>query len=174
MIPIADYSDKECIKQIQNTLISYLPKDNEIHKQLSNSSAKIGFVINERFTNLPPKISLPSYQQLMNDLKSAKTDETNKLNLEFDSYLMVCKILKTKATNSKKPIESQLIYVNAEEEIFDELSDHNFEYSVAKQCDSDVYDWKDDSSLLEPFRKMLLLTKDKWNKAIIKLNEEFK
>ena len=174
VIPLIEYPQKECIKEIKSTLLSYLPKDNEIRNKLEDSSIKIGLVVNERFTNLPPKISLPSYQQLMNDLKSAKSDKQNKLNLEFEWFLMVCKILKIKENKSKKPNELQLIYVNAEEEFFDELSDHSFEYSVAKQCDSDVFDWKDDNNLMEPFRKVLLLKSENWNNSIIKLNEEFK
>lgn len=116
---------------------------------------------------------MPSYQQLLNDLKKTK-DNKNKLNLEFDWFLMVCKLLKTKPTNSVKTDNSEVIYVNAEEEIFDELADHSYEYSVANQCDSDVFDWKDDEKLFEPYRKVLIVKKDNWLKAIDKLKEEFK
>lgn len=85
---------------------------------------------------------------------------------------MICKLLKSKAT--KKSSDAEVVYVNAEEELFDELSDHSHEYSVANQCDSDVYDWKDKERLMEPIRKVLLLSKNNWNKAITKLINEFK
>jgi len=138
----------------------------------------MGLIVNERFANLPPKISLPSYQQLINDLKSAKdepkSDNKTKLTLNFDWFIMISKLLKTKPTNSKKADGSEVIYVNAEDEIFDELADGSFEYSVANQCDSDVFDWKDDEKLLEPYRKILLLTNTNWHKAIDKLKDEFK
>jgi protein BCP1 len=152
-------------------LISYIPKDNQINQLLSNSSEKIGLIVNERFANLPPNISLPSYQQLLNDLKTAK--DNKKLTLDLDLYLMVCKLLKTKPTNSKKTNNCETIYVNAEDEIFDELADHSFEYSVANQCDSDVFDWKDDDNLLEPFRKVFIIKNQNFRKAIDKLNDEF-
>lgn len=159
---------------MKNTLLSHIPEENEINKILSNSCEKIGFVVNERFANLPPKISLPSFESLIDDLKSAKSDERNKLNVDFNWFLMVLKILKTKQSNNKKPKQLELIYVNAEEELFDDFCDHQFEYSVANQCDSDVFDWKDDNNLLEPFRKVLLMTNENWNKAIDKLKQEFK
>ena len=85
---------------------------------------------------------------------------------------MVCKLLKTRTT--KKSSDAEVIYVNAEEELFDELSDSRYDYSVADQCDSDVYDWKDKERLMEPFRRVLLLSKQNWNKAINKLIDEFK
>ncbi len=171
VIPFAEYSQKDCIKQIIKTLTTYIPKENQINQLLSNSSEKIGLIVSERFANLPPKISLPSYQQLFNDLKTAK--DNKKLALDFDWFLMVCKLLKTKPTNSKKANHCETIYVNAEDEIIDELADHSFEYSVANQCDSDVFDWKDDEKLLEPFRKVLVIKNDNLRKAIDKLNDEF-
>jgi len=183
VIPLTSYADNECIKQIRNILTTYTPKTNEIHKLLSTESSKIGLIVNERFSNLPPKISLPSYQQLFSDLKAAKRDKHVKLDLDLDWYLMVCKVLKPKANDKSKTssesdksatTDPSVTYVNAEEEIFDEESDERFEYSVAKQCDADVYDWKNEDNLLEPFRKLLLLSTQSWSKAIERLAEEFK
>ncbi|CAG2108686.1 unnamed protein product, partial [Medioppia subpectinata] len=156
----------------------YTPKERQIHKLLTTSSAKIGLIVNERFANLPPKISQPSYHNLIRDLKEAKSGAQLKhLNLDFDWYLMVCKVLIPKNSGgggnaSKSSSDPSVTYVNAEEELFDECADDRFEYSVAKQCDSDVYDWKDDDNLLEPFRRLLLLSSDNWNKAIDRLNDE--
>ncbi|XP_054156963.1 BRCA2 and CDKN1A-interacting protein-like [Oppia nitens] len=177
LIPLTSSTDKECIKQIRNTLLSHSPKDNEIHKLLANESSKVGLIVSERFTNLPPKISLPTFESLMNDLKTT-TDNQTKDKLDIDWYLMVCKVLKLKSKSKNKTSDSSasgdVIYMNAEEELFDEISDHSLEYSVANQCDSDVFDWKDEDNLYEPFRKVLLLSADNWINAINRLKEEFK
>ncbi|CAG2122849.1 unnamed protein product, partial [Medioppia subpectinata] len=61
VIPLVSYEDKDCVKQIKDILTGYTPKERQIHKLLTTSSAKIGLIVNERFANLPPKISQPSY-----------------------------------------------------------------------------------------------------------------
>lgn len=177
LISLSDKVNEECIKQIKNILLSRIPKDNNISVVLKNTSVNVGLVVNERFVNLPPKISLPSYQQLLNDLKTAKEIKNNP-DFKLSWFLIVCKIKKMRESKQKKVATSgeTIIYINAEDEIFDEFAEHKYEYSVADQCDDSALggDWEDDQHLFEPFRKILLLSTDNYYKAIDRLENEFK
>ncbi|OTF75263.1 BCCIP-like protein [Euroglyphus maynei] len=146
------FNDRNCVQQIKQILSSYLPKDNDIFNKLNH--AKCALIINERFVNLPPKISVPCYQQLLAELTS-KSSSNEKF--EFDHIIMISKVSKNR---------NNIIYTNAEDEIFSERAEMEFEYSVAKQSDTHSIDWNDDEKTFEPFRKLLLLTKERWIETI--------
>ncbi|KAH7636983.1 protein BCCIP homolog [Dermatophagoides farinae] len=147
------FNDRNCVQQLKQVLLSYLPKDNDILRKLSHSNTKCALIIHERFVNLPPKISVPCYQQLLSELKQSST--SNKF--EFDHIIMISKLSKYR---------NDIIYTNAEDEIFSERADAQFEYSVAKQSDTHSIDWNDDDKTFEPFRKLHLLTKQRWIETI--------
>lgn len=158
------------LQQVKQLLLSYIPTTNGIHNALSNSSCAL--VINERFLNLPPKISTPCYTELISELNEKVSKEQQEGDYRFDFIIMVCKILKNKGeVKANVGEQDQVIYVNAEDELFSEAATTAFEYSVSSQCDSDVFDWNDDEHLYEPYRKILLLSKDKWLETVDRLKE---
>lgn len=160
------FTSKECIGQIKKVLLKRIPKDNQIHKMLLDSKSACSLLINERFINLPPKISLPCYDALQADLKK-QTDKD--ASYKFDHVIMVVKTLR-----EKEGEEKELIYVNGEDEVFAEAADASFEYSVADQCDSDtVAHWEEDGNEVayEPLRRVLLLSRNKWLEAIKSLKD---
>lgn len=171
LIPLneAFVAKNPCLQQVKQLLLSYIPKTNGIHNGLSN--LKCALVINERFLNLPPKISTPCYTELISELNE-KVNKNGEIDYSFDNIIMVCKILKNKSeAKASTDGQAQIIYVNAEDELFDEAASTTFEYSVSSQCDSDVFDWNDEDNLYEPYRKVLLLSKDKWLETVDRLKE---
>ena len=137
---------------------------------LQDSKSVCALVINERFINLPAKLSLPCYQQLVTDVKKHNSSEGSNKSYKFDNVIMVCKLHKEKG----KSDGGETIFVNPEDEVFDNAAEASFEYSVANQCDGDVLaDWNDDEHMYEPFRKVLLLSKEKWLSAIETLKTSF-
>lgn len=62
--------------------------------------------------------------------------------------------------------QNDLFYTNDEDEIFSERAETQFEYSVSKQSDTHSIDWNDDEKTFEPYRKLLLLTKERWIETI--------
>lgn len=65
---------------------------NEINNIL-NSSKKLGLLLNERFVNIPAKISDPLFTSLASEIdRISKKDPSYK----FDYYIMICKLHKPK------------------------------------------------------------------------------
>lgn len=70
---------------------------NSISKILT-SHQKIGFLINERFINIPAKISVPLLNSLYEEIERIK--KKNK-SYDFDFYIMICKTTRPKENSGK-------------------------------------------------------------------------
>lgn len=57
---------------------------------------RIGLVINERFVNIPLKISDPLLTSLGNELQNIKRKDKS---YDFEYFLMICKMYKPKSGN---------------------------------------------------------------------------
>jgi protein BCP1 len=79
------------------------------------ASNKVAYVINERFINIPPAISVPMYESLIKDLSENKT--------EFDYWFFLAKIFSSDGSDDK-------IYANPEEQVFEEFAECRFEVSL--------------------------------------------
>ena len=161
LIPFNDHFKKESpelLEELQQWLLEKLPKDHKIRDKILNSSTAM--MISERFINIPVKASIPCYEGLLKDISKDKNYNN------FENILFQTKIVKDKKTLK------EIIFTNAEDELFDEVAEASYEYSVADQCDSDVFDWNNDEKLYEPFRKLLIIPKDKWIKVIQNLKNE--
>jgi len=79
----------------------------------------ISYLINERYMNIPPAISLPMFESLKKDLEDI-VDENN--NIKSDYWLLI-----TKHFIEKEEQTENIIYGNAEEEVLTEFSDLKFE-----------------------------------------------
>ncbi|KAI1305953.1 Protein BCCIP -like protein [Halotydeus destructor] len=121
----------------------------------SSDKYKIGWIISERYINLPPQLCVPAYDSLVKELNKTKEKQ-------FDYFVLICKVLKAKEAEKKKKPKGQkgdqVIYINGEEELLDEKADETLEFSVADQCDGDKRDgeWDEDDQSYTPFRKIML------------------
>lgn len=187
LIPFNDYSREkyQCLQQIFTSFSKNLPKDDVINEHLKTDWA---LVINERFINLPPKISIPCYEQLADDVQKAATKKKSKkgategpAKYDFEHVIMLAKLMKekSKGPDGKTTTYGETVYVNGEDEYFSEKAHATFEYSVADQCDPDcVINWGNEGSkdyekqpIMEPFRKIMLLSRDVWFEAVKGLKE---
>jgi protein BCP1 len=147
-------------------------------KSALDSKATSFLIVNERFVNLPPQLSLPCFKSLIEVLnKDAGVDDST-------TFFMIMKVMKFKkkdsknnANSSKKTATEGLLYQNSEEELFVESVGKEvtfFDYCVADQCDSNVRggDWDDDDVKMIPYRRILMMKKPQFYSAVESLEKE--
>lgn len=146
-----------CLQQLRSYLVEKAEKNatdstlTYFRDVLGNDSRPVGFLINERFINIPAQISIPLLESLCKEVKRAND---KKMPFNFVHYVILIKFYRKEAKKNK-PAED--IYSNPEEEIFCKRSAHSFEYSVQAEADSGVTgDWLEGDSSLTPYRKVVL------------------
>jgi len=96
---------------------------------------RVVYCVNERFVNIPPAISVPMFESLLTDLETAKANK-NENDFESDYWLFLSKHFETdlcgETNGSASNSDSDLIYSNAEEQVFEEFSELKFEISCGK------------------------------------------
>lgn len=102
VINLSSHKETPCVVEFF-TLVNELAKEhatNEVQAEINKilSSSKLGLVINERFINIPPKISDPLLTSLNDELQRIKKKD---LSYDFEYFIMVCKKYKPKGTNGK-------------------------------------------------------------------------
>ncbi|XP_044271315.1 protein BCCIP homolog [Tribolium madens] len=159
VINLTQHKETPCVQQL------YKLVEDEIMKQadpqtktsfkeiLEKNSNKIGFIINERFVNIPSKISLPMLHALQDEIhRMGKKNDSYK----FDYYLMICKTWKSKTDNN------ETVFSNDEEEIFCKKADCSFNYSVVGKTDTGLTgNWQSEDKELIPHRAIILFKADK-------------
>jgi len=176
-INISEKKHLSSIQELKKLLLSRCKlncpnKVMELENILSSSSYHVGLILNERFINIPPQISLPTFEALWDEV-----DKANKkgMNYNFTHYAIISKTHRMpQATGPIQPNE-QLIFINEEEEFFHAESSLMFSYSVANERDKCVGGtWDDDDTEMEPFRTFSLITVDKLPIIMNKLREILK
>lgn len=161
-INICHKADVGCVQQIRSYLLEKAEKHATdatltlLRDTLTHPSKHVGFLINERFVNIPPQISVPLLESLWKEIRRATE---KKMPFKF-IYLLVLVKFHRKAAKKNKPSED--FYSNAEEETICDNAVASFEYSVKNEIDSGVTgDCLDSGSNLTPYRKVVLLDADK-------------
>lgn len=131
----------------------------------------VAFLLNERFVNIPPQISVPLLENLSKEVAKAAAKG---MPYKFDYYVMLAKLYRAAAVPGKKGQPADEFYTNAEEEVFVEQALCSFEYSVKGEATEDATESgsdeqtanlasvaaADDSGLV-PFRKLLVFEASK-------------
>ncbi|XP_017047079.1 protein BCCIP homolog [Drosophila ficusphila] len=119
---------------------------------LDNEQHHVGFLVNERFINIPAQISVPLLQNLQLEIDAAKA---KKMKFDFGTLLLLVKFYRKEAKKGK-PAEDN--YTNAEDELLSDRAKFSFEYSVASETDSGMSgDWLEGDAVMTPYRKLLVL-----------------
>jgi protein BCP1 len=161
VLSLSDDKDLKCVQQLKSMLVERCTKSNaqlatKLSAVLSDTSQHVGLLINERFINIPPQISLPSFNALWMEVEKAKKQKDR---YNFASYLLIAKTYVDSATDKQ---QTQRTFVNAEEEIFFENADATFDYSVRSERDTGISDqWDGDDVVLEPIRTVMLISASK-------------
>lgn len=136
---------------------------------------QVAYVINERYVNIPPAISVPMFESLMLDLDKLSADHDIK---KASYWLFLSKYFVQDASNEAKSSNhstSTTIYSNPEEEVFEELSEHKFEISYAgKLSNATNGKWSDSDAILQPNLKGFFVPSNKIREAIEKVKELLK
>lgn len=124
----------------------------QLKELLDNEQRHVGFLINERFINIPAQISVPLLQNLQQEIDAAKA---KKMKFDFGTLFLLVKFYRKEAKKGK-PAEDN--YTNAEDELLSDRAKISFEYSVASETDSGMSgDWLEGDAVMTPYRKLLVL-----------------
>ncbi|XP_037028472.1 protein BCCIP homolog [Bradysia coprophila] len=143
-------SEVGCINQLRN-LIAQKAKESatiEVHERFKNifenTSNVVGFLLNERYVNIPPQIAVPLMESLVNEIDRANR---KKMPFKFTHYAMLLKFYKRKLKKSKGQTIPE--YSNAEEEIVAQNSCIEFEFAAQTENEPASID-------VVPFRKVVV------------------
>jgi protein BCP1 len=156
-INLTSRKESECVKQIKSIILEKAEKlaTDSTLKMLrdifTNDSRSTGFIINERFINIPTQICVPLLEGLCKEMKRASE---KKMPYNFDYIVMIVKIQRSE--DQGKPVEN--FYSNAEEEYFVENSLASFEYCVKSEIDTGLMGkWREKDQETTPYRKVIVI-----------------
>ncbi|XP_061491676.1 BRCA2 and CDKN1A-interacting protein [Rhineura floridana] len=181
LLNLTERKGTECAEQIKELVLSQCEKNCEqsmveqLDKLLSDTTKPVGFLLSERFINVPPQIALPMHQQLQKELTEAQ--RTNKPCGKCYFYLLISKTFTDKKKNARKKgsrthQKEELMFSNAEEEFFYEKSLLKFSYSVEEESDSCLGGrWSFEDVPMKPLRTVMVIPADRMNAIMDKLKE---
>jgi len=161
LIELNKLADKPFVQLINKFLIKTAKEqgNKRIAKVLEDANESKALVLNERFINLPPKLGIMSLENLFDEVQNQK--------LQINYFIFISKLLRAKNESSVKKenhkrsksiSESELIYLNAEDEVFADHALAKYEFKIADD-DSDLsvqQNWRSGQKYM-PFRRVLLL-----------------
>ncbi|XP_027451698.1 BRCA2 and CDKN1A-interacting protein [Zalophus californianus] len=181
LLNLTERKGTQCAEQIKELILSSCEKScgkslvEQLDTHLNDTSKPVGFLLSERFINVPPQIALPMHQQLQKEL--AEAHKTNKPCGKCYFYLLISKtFVEAGKNNSKKKgnnqKEEELMFANAEEEFFYEKAILKFNYSVQEESDTRLGGrWSFDDVPMKPLRTVMLIPGDRMNEIMDKLKE---
>uniref|UniRef100_A0A8D0H809 Protein BCCIP homolog n=1 Tax=Sphenodon punctatus TaxID=8508 RepID=A0A8D0H809_SPHPU len=182
LLNLTERKGTQCAEQIKELILSQCEKNCEqsmveqLDKLLNDTTKPVGFLLSERFINVPPQIALPMHQQLQKEL--VETQRTNKPCGRCYYYLLISKTFTEAAKNSSRrrggstQQKEELMFSNAEEEFFYEKAILKFSYSVQEESDTCLGGrWSFDDAPMKPLRTVMLLPADRMNAIMDKLKE---
>lgn len=157
-INVTHHKDLECVQQLKAMILEKAEKNSTdstlklLREILGSDNKTTGFLINERFMNIPSQISVPMMENLHNEIKRAK-DKNMPYN--FGYFIMIQKFHRKEA-KKLKPQED--IFANPEEETFFNQALASFEYSVEHEADTALGgNWLEDDQVMKPYRKVIVI-----------------
>jgi len=164
----------KAIKQMVDLLVDKSDKHGgpvqtkSLKEFLTDKEKHTGWLLNERFVNIPPQISLPLYDSLRDEMHSACAKGQK---FKFDHFLLISKALKAKG--GKKKDQDAIIFTNGEEELFQEESAFQFAFSVAdQQADAEtISEAEDGETSYESWRVVMIIPAEKMEVVAKKMTD---
>lgn len=164
----------KAIKQMVDLLVDKSDKHGgpvqtkTLREFLTDKEKHTGWLLNERFVNIPPQISLPLYDSLRDEMHSACAKGQK---FKFDHFLLISKALKAKG--GKKKDQDAIIFCNGEEELFQEESAFQFAFSVAdQQADAEtISEAEDGETSYESWRVVMIIPAEKMEVVAKKMTD---
>lgn len=194
MLHLDLFKDRPCIKEMKKELLKKCKcKDTAQKFGEIFSGKRVGFLINERFINLPDQIALPFHNSIQSELEEIiKQDKT----FDVDYLLMIAKTMRpTKGVPVKEGVstqqntskrkgkkkktkhvaalrdEDEVDYTNFEEELYFAVSNLSFSYCVTDATGFAVGgEWDYIDQPMNTYRTVFLLHKRHWKSVLKQLN----
>lgn len=174
-----------CIQQLRDLLKQLADEhaadaaNTMINNLLGNDAEQLGLLINERFVNIPAKISVLLLEHLISEIERANN---RNMPFNFSYYILICKLYKSddkkieNSKNKKKNVDnvSSVLWSNPEEEIFAEDATVSFEFSIEEEADSGLSGkWTEKDDEMIPYRRVLLFEASKLPLLLQKIKNQF-
>eukprot|EP00062_Callorhinchus_milii_P018204 gi/632971411/ref/XP_007902159.1/ PREDICTED: BRCA2 and CDKN1A-interacting protein [Callorhinchus milii] len=177
LLHLTERQGTDTVEQIKELILSQCEKQpkgtfEQLKEILNDDKKPVGFLISERFINVPPQIALPLHKQLQIELAAAQ--RTNKPCGKCHYYLMISKTCVEVVNDPRQRGNQQkkLMFANAEDEFFYEQATLKFDYSVEEESDSCLSGrWSFDDIPMKPLRTVMLIPADRMNIIMDKLKE---
>jgi len=172
VINLKKKSAEPCIKQLKHLILERSKRsksDNfkQFQDMIEDQNTELGFLLNERFINIPAKISVPLLESLSKEMKEA--NEKKQLPFKFDKLMMICKINKLKKAK-KNTNPDALLFANAEEEIISEEALYHFDYDVSNERDALLAgNWSSKDDTYSPWRRIIVLEASRLDAIVDKI-----
>jgi protein BCP1 len=155
-------------------------------RELLNTK-KIAYIVNERYVNIPPAISVPMFASLRRDLEALSGEES--ACKDADYWLFLAKFFietprddhnsnddaarsssRRGEASADQPRPSTNIYSNPEEEIFEEFSELKFDVSYSGRISNATSGkWSDSDASLTPNLRVFLVPRKNVADALAKV-----
>lgn len=180
VLNLSNPQKKGSLKQLRSYLIEKCDKEvaEKLKAILEDESKPTGFILNERFINIPPQIAVPMLENLQKEMQRAVA---KKMPFKFAQYLMLVKFyrseVKQKKPNSKKDEKNRnkqpvVHFSNPEEEIFDKDLMLSYEFSVAGDTDTGLTgNWLEADKALQPYRRVIMFDANNLTTMIDQIKE---
>lgn len=165
---------KDSMSGLRRFLLEQTAKGNDVQvlNYVSNLLDKsVGFLVSERFINIPAQITVPLLETLVNEMRKARD---RNLPYDFSHYFMICKLYKTKnleVGGRQLPEDQAVIFSNPEEELIVGESELCIDYDVSNESDNDGGGNWEDGVEMTPWRRIVVFQAEKLD-VIIKLIKE--
>ncbi|XP_059610683.1 protein BCCIP homolog [Phlebotomus argentipes] len=171
VLNISQKLEKESIKQIRQYLLeksqSAADAAGKLKEILEDVDHPVGFLVNERFINIPPMISIPLLDSLQKEINRAVTKN---MPFKFEYFLMILKYYKTDAKKKSKNFD-EVNFSNPEEEVIAKDAILSFDYSVAEADTGLTGNWLEDDVALTPYRKVIVFEARKLPEIVGRIKE---
>lgn len=178
-LPTSDSEEDQLEVDARRELLRFVenkcPKLKE-HLNSKDAQAKIGYVVNERYINLPPQLALPQLKALTKYL-----DDKRYTHLVFISKIL----LRAKQDDTKLPSKKSksgtssgqsepIVFVNPEEEIIFEGAEFYEDIDVSSQCDENASWATSSDAKYIPHRRIIFVDYKRWQDILKNLVKELK
>lgn len=189
VVNLSNGQNIQCIQHLRDLLLQLADEHatdavntmiKSILKKEDRGAEVLGLLINERFVNIPAKISVPLFENLISEIKRAKNKE---MPFKFTHYILICKLYKSedkkvgkqrKHKNKNVSSEPSILWSNPEEEIFAEEATASFEFSVEEEADTGLSGtWTETDDNMVPYRRVLLFEASKLESIFEKIRNQF-
>ncbi|KAG2232559.1 p21-C-terminal region-binding protein-domain-containing protein [Thamnidium elegans] len=184
IINLNHQKEKEGVKQLCTYLSNKCPKKNEsvykaVKKILSLTTDKnVGWVVSERFINMPVEIMAPMYNMLQEELKKAVKENEP---YDFEWYMFISKTYKEVASTAdeenedqpeqkklKTDTNSETFYFQSEDEIIAKYAEYQYDFKFTNNEKEQAADSRRAFSDfgIAPARQLLLVHKSKFDDLV--------